>query len=382
VLSCKIDILTDSENYNSANLQQKEPRILLGLSFVSYDKMKLFLAVVLLCLQADGLLGIDLKACDPYLESACKIVGEMLGKTLKKSDDYVTKGCYHYEEGTYKDKIYYGNGGKLEEKKKNPSKSGQSRPAGIDCKTQCKEDSDCNQLYPSCKKGTCQSSTTETATTCCQSISVTASEQAKSKQSSRMGEFIFYKLGLYGRPIYINSEGQYLYFASDGKWKIGKDYKGTSSGISHQTCKEDCPIQCTNEWEYYTKGKWHVDESIKISCVILTTPVDAPEIEIYYFNHPICESAEYKGDVVEVLTMDLGNRHDAENVIEGFVEMVKAKVAVKFGANIICGGKFLSNIYVYHTELYKSDVYLKYYDNQDHEQAVTMTFTGTAMKKT
>jgi len=197
-----------------------------------------------------------------------------------------------------------------------------------------------------------------------------------------MGEFIFYKLGLYGRPIYINSEGQYLYFASDGKWKIGKDYKGTSSGISHQTCKEDCPIQCTNEWEYYTKGKWHVDESIKISCVILTTPVDAPEIEIYYFNHPICESAEYKGDVVEVLTMDLGNRHDAENVIEGFVEMVKAKVAVKFGANIICGGKFLSNIYVYHTELYKSDVYLKYYDNQDHEQAVTMTFTGTAMKKT
>ena len=77
---------------------------------------------------------VDLKACDPYLESACKIVGEMLGKTFE-SDNYVTKGCYHYEEGTYKDKIYYGTGGKLEANKKDPSKPGQSRPAGIDCKT-------------------------------------------------------------------------------------------------------------------------------------------------------------------------------------------------------------------------------------------------------
>ena len=58
----------------------------------------------------------------------------MLGKTFE-SDDYVTKGCYHYEEGTYKDKIYYGTGGKLEANKKDPSKPGQSRPAGIDCKT-------------------------------------------------------------------------------------------------------------------------------------------------------------------------------------------------------------------------------------------------------
>ena len=58
----------------------------------------------------------------------------MLGKTFKSSD-YVTKGCYHYEEGTYKDYIYYGTGGKLESNKKDPGKSGQSRPAGIDCKT-------------------------------------------------------------------------------------------------------------------------------------------------------------------------------------------------------------------------------------------------------
>ena len=83
---------------------------------------------------AKSVLIVDLKACDPYLESACKIVGEMLGKTFE-SDDYVTKGCYHYEEGTYKDKIYYGTGGKLEANKKDPSKPGQSRPAGIDCKT-------------------------------------------------------------------------------------------------------------------------------------------------------------------------------------------------------------------------------------------------------
>ena len=77
---------------------------------------------------------VDLRVCEPYLESACKIVGEKLGKIFV-SDDYVTKGCYHYETGNYKDKIYYGTNGNLEANKKDPGKSGQSRPAGIDCKT-------------------------------------------------------------------------------------------------------------------------------------------------------------------------------------------------------------------------------------------------------
>ena len=80
------------------------------------------------------ILIVDLKVCEPYLESACKIVGEKLGKIFA-SGNYVTKGCYQYEKGTYKDKIYYGTNGTLESNKKDTWKSGQSRPAGIDCKT-------------------------------------------------------------------------------------------------------------------------------------------------------------------------------------------------------------------------------------------------------
>jgi len=101
--------------------------------------------------------------------------------------------------------------------------------------------------------------------TCCQSISVTASGQVKSKHSSRMGKFLFYKMGLNGRPIYTNSKGQYLYLASDGDWSIGADYSKTGAWIYHRTCIEECPNQCTNKWQHWDNG-WHVDSSIKISC--------------------------------------------------------------------------------------------------------------------
>ena len=47
--------------------------------------------------------------------------------------------------------------------------------------------------------------------------------------------------------------------------KIGPSYSKTASWIYHQTCKEECPNECTSQWKYLDKG-WHVDNSIKISC--------------------------------------------------------------------------------------------------------------------
>jgi len=123
----------------------------------------------------------------------------------------------------------------------------------------------------------CDANCKAQATTCCQSISVTASGQALLKQKKSLGKFFFYKVGSNGSPIYKNSRNQYLYLSSIDKWKIGKDYTNTRSGISHPTCKEDCPNRCTNQWNYYDKGDkaWHVDNSIKISCVD-----DCDDIEI------------------------------------------------------------------------------------------------------
>ena len=51
--------------------------------------------------------------------------------------------------------------------------------------------------------------------TCCQSVSVTASGPAKSKQSTIMGKFFFYKMGKNGRPIFKNSKKLYLYLYLD-----------------------------------------------------------------------------------------------------------------------------------------------------------------------
>ena len=79
----------------------------------------------------------DLKVCEPYLESACKIAGEKLGKTVIPGD-FSTKGCYQYEKGTKwheRYEMYYGTGGTYGSKIEDPKKSGQSRPEGFDCKS-------------------------------------------------------------------------------------------------------------------------------------------------------------------------------------------------------------------------------------------------------
>jgi len=52
-----IDKFIYCENSNRISKQLIESNIFLVLSFVSYDKMKLFTVAVILCLQADGLLG-------------------------------------------------------------------------------------------------------------------------------------------------------------------------------------------------------------------------------------------------------------------------------------------------------------------------------------
>ena len=78
----------------------------------------------------------DVKVCEPYLESACKIAGEKLGKPFTPGD-FSTKGCYHYETGKYSETVqmYYGTGGTYGSKIEDPQKWGQSRPEGYDCKT-------------------------------------------------------------------------------------------------------------------------------------------------------------------------------------------------------------------------------------------------------
>ena len=108
---------------------------------------------------------------------------------------------------------------------------------------------------------------------------------------------------------------------------------------------------------------------IVAACILNLVPLDASTVEIYYSDHPTCESAEYQGDVLEISTKDLDDRKNSKKLIEDFVKEVKANTATKFEANIICGGKYESNFYTYGGGAYR-------------DVALTMTFTGTAMKTT
>jgi len=58
----QIEIFTDSENSNRTNNPRKDSNIFVVLSFTSNGKMKLFTVALILCLQADSLLG-DVPQC-------------------------------------------------------------------------------------------------------------------------------------------------------------------------------------------------------------------------------------------------------------------------------------------------------------------------------
>merc|ERR1712126_774021 len=82
-------------------------------------------------------------------------------------------------------------------------------------------------------------------------------------------------------------------------------------------------------------------------------PLDVLAFKIYYFDHPSCGSAEYKGEVLEVTTQANvwkafgDNLETVDKFMVKFVNDVKTNVSSKYGANIICGGKFTPSMVNY-----------------------------------
>ena len=115
-----------------------------------------------------------------------------------------------------------------------------------------------------------------------------------------------------------------------------------------------------------------------VASLLNLAPLDVSAFEIYYFDHPTCGKAEYKGDVYEYFTVELyENPSQAKKESEDFLNEVKANVAKNFDADIICGGKLETLIYEW--------TGVHWYP--DHKETypivqLSLTFTGTAMKKT
>ena len=120
---------------------------------------------------------------------------------------------------------------------------------------------------------------------------------------------------------------------------------------------------------------------IVAACTLNLVPLDASAFEIYYFDHPTCARADYKGDVLEFsikkdvygLAFGYQGISGAGPFMEKFVEDVKTNVALKFGANIICGGRLESSYHV--RTLYSTN-------GKKDRTDLFLTFTGTAMKTT
>ena len=72
--------------------------------------------------------------CVPYSKNACETLAGKRGLKFETST-YATKGCYTYETGEYSKTIYYGTGGSEDDMKAKPTKDGQIRPVGYDCKS-------------------------------------------------------------------------------------------------------------------------------------------------------------------------------------------------------------------------------------------------------
>ena len=133
-------------------------------------------------------------------------------------------------------------------------------------------------------------------------------------------------------------------------------------------------------WNFATYRAIHfiIMQNFKIifivaTCILNLVPLDASVFEIYYFDHPRCGFAEYKGEVLE--SKSEGNVWETFGVklqtvdkfMVDFVNDVKTNVASKFGANIICGGKLIPSL-------------VNYRSNGNDYVDLTLTFTGTAMK--
>ena len=55
---------------------------------------------------------------------------------------------------------------------------------------------------------------------CCSTISVTAFGPELYGHRYSMGQFNFKQFGMYGRPIYQNSGGLYLFYSDFGQWVV------------------------------------------------------------------------------------------------------------------------------------------------------------------
>ena len=120
-----------------------------------------------------------------------------------------------------------------------------------------------NQETQQCRTKSCRQEA------CCSSVLVDFVGPAFDAQAVLRGNYEFINSSLVYGDIFENKIGSgfYLYKATNGVWGIGSSLSSNNVGIYHQTCLENCPTQCSQNWRYYDDLKnFNVDQSIEVSC--------------------------------------------------------------------------------------------------------------------
>lgn len=90
---------------------------------------------------------------------------------------------------------------------------------------------------------------------------------AEAAQERRMGLFTRTAVEQAGRPVYQNSNGQYLYYWKPaGCWRIGPSCEEGNAGVKSIGKEADrvCPMECS-AWKVHHQGSWTSDFQVQVA---------------------------------------------------------------------------------------------------------------------
>ena len=98
---------------------------------------------------------------------------------------------------------------------------------------------------------------------CCDYVAISGAEAV---QASRMGTFVKTANTSNNRPVYQNSNGEFLYYwAASTSWQIGPNYTSSPSWV-YATGAVDCPSDVT-QWSVWSGSTWSSSYGVTSECI-------------------------------------------------------------------------------------------------------------------
>ena len=105
--------------------------------------------------------------------------------------------------------------------------------------------------------------TTSPTGNCCDTVMVSGAE---SSQSALMGQYTILRgIERANRPVYKNSNGEYIYYyAAHKTWNMGADYDASAAGVSTYE-DSNCPVNVA-KWDVSDVDGWSSSYTVTVRC--------------------------------------------------------------------------------------------------------------------